>query len=62
MVDQYTKAVLTVIAACLVILVIRGLGGSANAQQTQHVYIDGASPNALQVAGPMHVICNNCRH
>jgi len=50
MTDHYTKAVLTIIAACLVILVLRGhLVVPAGAQgQLSHVYVDG---------GKMEVTC-----
>jgi hypothetical protein len=41
MVDRYTKAVLTIIAACLVWNVIAGLGGNrALAQMPVHVIVD----------------------
>jgi hypothetical protein len=50
MTDHYTKAVLTIIAACLVILVLRGHSVvPAGAQgQLSHVYVDG---------GKMEVTC-----
>ena len=50
MTDHYTKVVLTIIAACLVILVLRGHSVvPASAQgQVSHVYVDG---------GKMEVIC-----
>ena len=45
MTDRYTKAVLTIIAACLVILVLRGQSViPASAQgQVSHVYVDGGN-------------------
>jgi len=50
MTDHYTKAVLTIIAACLVILVLRGHSVvPAGAQgPVSHVYVDG---------GKMEVTC-----
>jgi hypothetical protein len=63
MIDYYTKAVLTVIAVCLGLLVVRGITGeSAVAQSGQvHVIIDSANSSAFQYAGPLRVTCDNCR-
>lgn len=51
--DIYTKAVLTVIAACLFVIAFRGtnLMPAAHAQDTQtHIWIDGGSlPLPIQV-------------
>ena len=64
MIDRYTKAVLTVIAACLVWNIVTGSsvqrafawdGGPV------HVIIDSVSSYAFQWAGPLRVECNNCR-
>jgi hypothetical protein len=52
-VDRYTKAVLTVIAACLVVLVFRASGAPVPPALAQgapvHVYVEGV---ALQFVGP----------
>jgi hypothetical protein len=72
MVDIYTKAVLTVIAGCLLVIAFRGAApiGTANAQLgaqvgTQvgptHVIVDRIASFALQYAGPLKVNCQNCR-
>jgi hypothetical protein len=68
MVDIYTKAVLTVIAGCLLVIAFRGAPpiGTANAQLgTQvgptHVIVDRIASFALQYAGPLKVNCQNCR-
>ena len=57
MADWYTKAVLTVIAACLLVIALRGVGPSpAQAQMGQtHVVIDSVSSYAFQYAGPLEV-------
>jgi hypothetical protein len=58
MTDRYTKAVLTVIATCLVILVLQGppIGRSATAQSGPvHVIVDSVASFALQYAGPLRV-------
>jgi hypothetical protein len=49
MIDRYTKAILTVIAACLVLLVLRSHPMvPANAQSgPMHIVIDGSSAQAL---------------
>ena len=53
MTDHYTKAVLTIIAACLVILVLRGHSVvPASAQgQVSHVYVDGGTMEVTCKAG-----------
>jgi hypothetical protein len=51
MVDKYTKAVLTVIAACLVVIAFRdaGLTGKASAQNGPvHVILDSVNQFAYQ--------------
>jgi len=57
--DLYTKAVLTIIAVCLFLIVIQKspLIGDAEAQQQQqvHVWIDGANSFSLQWAGPIAI-------
>jgi hypothetical protein len=58
MVDRYTKAILTIIAACLAIIAFADLRpiSKADAQSGQvHVFIDGAANFALQFAGPLQV-------
>jgi hypothetical protein len=58
MVDRYTKAVLTVIAACLVVIALRDLRpiGKAEAQSGPvHVVIDSVASFAFQFAGPLQV-------
>jgi hypothetical protein len=58
MVDQYTKAVLTVIAACLVWNIVggtRGLAPAAAQSGAMHVMIDSAQSFAFQFAGPLQV-------
>jgi hypothetical protein len=62
MIDRYTKAILTVIAACLVLLVLRGHPMvPAHAQSgPMHIVIDGSSSQALP--GPIVVVCESgCR-
>ena len=60
MVDRYTKAVLTLIAACLVALMAREFLPIREAHsQSNRVYIEGVSSYAFQYAGPMHVICDS---
>lgn len=64
--DRYTKTVLTVIAACLVAMLARDIWPPAVAQlrgtgPASPVYIAGVSSYAFQYAGPMHVVCDNCR-
>jgi len=57
-VDRYTKAVLTVIALCLVINVLRDtpLVKRAFAQSGPvHVIVDSVASYAFQYAGPLHV-------
>ncbi len=53
--DLYTKAVLTVIAVCLFLIVIQksSLISEARAQGQTHVWIDGANSFSLQNAGPI---------
>lgn len=61
-VDRYTKAVLTVIAACLVINVLRDASVVKQAfAQTGpvHVIVDSVFPYAFQYAGPLHVNCDS---
>ena len=55
--DLYTKVVLTVIAACLLLIVCgkSPLISTAQAQGQMHVWIDGANGFALQYAGPIAV-------
>ena len=57
MADWYTKAVLTVIAACLLVIAFRSVGTSpAQAQMgATHVIIDDVSAYAFQYAGPLRV-------
>jgi hypothetical protein len=59
--DFYTKAILTIIAICLLSIVLRenALIGAAHAQSQAHVVVDSASAYALQFAGPLHVICDS---
>jgi hypothetical protein len=62
MVDRYTKIVLTVIAACLSINLVREVPivRSAFAQGgTVHVIVDSVSSYAFAYAGPLHVIADN---
>ena len=59
-VDHYTKAVLTMIAACLVTNLVRELpfvkqSNAAQAGGAVHVIIDQAEPYSLQNAGPIEV-------
>jgi len=63
MIDRYTKAVLTVIAICLVWNIVAGTNvGRAVAQSGPvHVVIDSVSSYAFAYAGPLHVNCDNCR-
>ena len=59
--DIYTKAMLTVIALCLVVLTLREtpLISTANAQGYRDgVRITGVDSYAFQYAGPLHVICD----
>lgn len=64
-VDIYTKIVLTVIGACLIINVVRNTPFMERAlaqSGTVHVVVDGSSSYSLQYAGPMHMICDSgCR-
>ena len=59
MIDRYTKALLTVIAVCLAVLVVQnaGLAKPAQAQQggPTHVVIDQVASYAFQFAGPLQV-------
>lgn len=59
MIDRYTKAVLTVIAVCLVTLVFQktDLAKPAHAQQNGpvHVIVDSVASYAFQYAGPLQV-------
>jgi hypothetical protein len=65
MTDRYTKTVLTIIAGCLLIIVVRGgVPGVTPAigEGQTHVYIDGVSPTAFLLAGPLSVRCESgCR-
>ncbi len=49
MADRYTKVILTVIAVCLVIIVVRDrpVVTPALAQAPVHVVIDGVAPDAF---------------
>ena len=63
-IDLYTKVVLTVIAVCLAINVMRDapMVKQAFAQNPVHVIIDSVASYALQYAGPLHVDCDTgCR-
>jgi hypothetical protein len=49
MIDRYTKAILTVIAACLVVIVLRGQYlPEASAQSPVHVIVDSVDQFAFQ--------------
>ena len=61
MVDRYTKAVLTVIAVCLVWNIVTGTSVQRAIADTGHVVIDSVSSYAFAYAGPLHVVCDNCR-
>ena len=63
-IDLYTKVILTVIAVCLAISVMRDapIVKQAFAQSPVHVIVDSVASYALQYAGPMHVACDSgCR-
>ncbi|MBR1302157.1 hypothetical protein [Bradyrhizobium sp. AUGA SZCCT0042] len=55
--DRYTKAVLTVIAVCLVVIALRGtvLEQAMAESGPLSVVVVGASAGVLKSAGPMHV-------
>jgi hypothetical protein len=55
--DLYTKAMLTVIAVCLCLLVVQRtpLISEAHAQSQVHVWLDGSNAYSLQFAGPLAV-------
>ena len=57
MIDLYTKGILTIIAICLSILVIRDLNVSPATAQTgpQHVVVDQVDPYAFRNAIPVAV-------
>jgi len=57
MVDRYTKAVLTIIAVCLVVIAGRNLvsPGSAQVQGAMHVILDQVAPGAFSYAVPVAV-------
>jgi hypothetical protein len=58
MVDRYTKAVLTVIAGCLLVIAFRDVApiGKATAQSGPvHVIVDSVASFAFQFAGPVQV-------
>jgi len=59
MMDRYTKFILTVIAGCLVILVLRdgSVTKPASAEQggPVHVIVDSVASYAFQYAGPLQV-------
>ncbi|MDE1892569.1 MAG: hypothetical protein KGI13_08765 [Betaproteobacteria bacterium] len=59
--DIYTKFILTIIATCLVVIVIRDvpLIKTAQAYGDQSVRIESVSSYAFQYAGPLHVICDS---
>jgi hypothetical protein len=61
MVDRYTKAVLTVIAGCLLVIAFRDISPvrAATAEAgPMHVIIDRITSFSIQ---PLRVICQNCR-
>jgi hypothetical protein len=57
MLDFYTKAILTVIAASLVAIALRAQSATEAYAQSGpvHVMVDGVAPYAFQYAGPMAV-------
>jgi hypothetical protein len=57
MVDNYTRAVLTVIAACLIVIAVRGTPVEKAVAQSGpvHVVVDQVASYALQYAGPLQV-------
>ena len=57
MTDWYTKAVLTVIAACLLVIAFRGVGSSPAQAQSgpTHVVVDSISSYAFQYVPPIAV-------
>ena len=57
MVDRYIKAVLTVIAVCLIVIAGRDLvsPGSAQVQGAMHVILDQVAPGAFSYAVPVAV-------
>lgn len=57
-VDRYTKTVLTVIAACLLVIAFRGSNPVEKAYAQSgpvHVIVDSVASYALQYAGPLQV-------
>lgn len=61
MIDRYTKAVLTVIAACLAVIAVRGLQpiSAVYAQTPVHVIVDQF---LYQLPGSaIKVTCENCK-
>jgi hypothetical protein len=66
MIDRYTKAVLTVIAVCLVVIIMRDIPivkqAAAQSGGPVHVVVDSVMSYAFQYAGPLHVNCDSgCR-
>jgi hypothetical protein len=64
MTDRYTKLVLTIIAVCLVVMVVRDIGlvGKAGAQRgLTSVSIEDVSKYAFSSITPIRVSCENCR-
>ena len=57
MVDRYTKVVLTVIAAALTVIAVRGVTPPPRAQMMgpAHVIVDSVAAYAFQYAGPLEV-------
>ena len=57
MVDRYTKVVLTVIAAAMTVIAIRGIAPAARAQPggPEHAVVDSVGSYAFQYAGPLAV-------
>nr|WP_321983533.1 hypothetical protein [uncultured Lichenicoccus sp.] len=61
MTDRYIKSVLTIIAACLVVLVGQHAIIPAYAQTAQEVTIKDINPYAFMYQqNPLHVVCDNC--
>ena len=58
MVERYTKAVLSVIAAALVVIAFQGTRSVPSAQAQSgpvHVIVDSVASYAFQYAGPLQV-------
>ena len=64
--DRYTKAMLTIIAACLLADLL-GLNPPVRKASAQfaggpiHVILDSVNNYAFQYAEPLRVVCANCR-